>query len=67
MVYSSPIKIYDKEGNAVVVTSYEHVVILVGYDETTITYMNNGFFYSVPTEVFLTSWSVLGNMVVIYD
>lgn len=67
MVYSSPIKIYDKEGNAVVVAPYEHVVILVGYDETTITYMNNGFFYSVPTEVFLTSWSVLGNMAVIYD
>ena len=67
MVYSSPIKIYDKEGNAVVVAPYEHVVILVGYDETTITYMNNGFFYSVPTEVFLTSWSVLDNMAVIYD
>jgi len=24
-----------------------------GYDETTITYMNNGFFYSVPIDVFL--------------
>ncbi len=67
MVYSSPVKVYDKEGTAVMVAPYEHVVILVGYDETTITYINNGFFYSVPTDVFLTSWGVLGNMAVIHD
>ncbi|HOU00333.1 MAG TPA: C39 family peptidase [Anaerolineaceae bacterium] len=67
MVYSDPVKYIDKQGNAVTVAPYEHVVILVGYDETTITYMNNGFFYSVPTEVFLTSWGVLGNMAVIHD
>ena len=67
MVYSDPVKYIDKQGNAVTVAPYEHVVILVGYDETTITYMNNGFFYSVPTDVFLTSWGVLGNMAVIHD
>ncbi len=67
MVYSSPVKIYDQEGNAVVVAPYEHVVILIGYDETNITYMNNGNFFTVPIDVFLTSWGVLGNMAVIYD
>lgn len=67
MVYSDLVKYIDKQGNAVTVAPYEHVVILVGYDETTITYMNNGFFYSVPTDVFLTSWGVLGNMAVIHD
>lgn len=67
MVYSDPVKYIDKQGNAVTVAPYEHVVILVGYDETTITYMNNGFFYSVPIDVFLTSWGVLGNMAVIHD
>lgn len=67
MVYSSPVKIYDKEGNAVIVAPHEHVVILTGYDETSITYMNNGLLFSVPTEVFLNSWGVLGNMAVIYD
>ena len=67
MVYSSPVKIYDKEGNAIIVAPYEHVVILVGYDETSITYMNNGLLFSVPTEVFLNSWGVLGNMAIIYD
>jgi uncharacterized protein YvpB len=67
MVYSSPVKVFDKEGNAVIVAPYEHVVILTGYDETNITYMNNGNFYAVPIDVFLTSWGVLGNMAVIYD
>ena len=67
MVYSYPFKYVDQAGNSVTVARYEHVVILIGYDETTITYMNNGFLYSVPTEVFLTSWGVLGNMAVIHD
>jgi uncharacterized protein YvpB len=67
MVYSYPLKYVDQAGNSVTVARYEHVVILIGYDETTITYMNNGFLYSVPTEVFLTSWGVLGNMAVIHD
>ena len=67
MVYSYPLKYVDQAGNAVTVAPFEHVVILVGYDDTSITYMNNGFFYSIPTDVFLTSWSVLGNMAVIHD
>jgi len=67
MVYSSPVKIYDQEGNGVIVAPHEHVVILIGYDETNITYMNNGNFFTVPIDVFLTSWGVLGNMAVIYE
>lgn len=67
MVYSYPVKYFDKEGNAVTVAPYEHVVILTGYDEMSITYLNNGLFYSVPIDVFLNSWGVLGNMAVIYD
>lgn len=67
MVYSSPIKVFDRQGNAVIVAPYEHVVILTGYDETNITYMNNGNFFTVPIDVFLTSWGVLGNMAVIYE
>ena len=67
MVYSEPVVYVDQAGNSVVVAPHEHVVILVGYDETSITYMNNGKFYAVPTDVFLTSWGVLGNMAVIYD
>lgn len=67
MVYSEPYIYIDQAGNAVTVAPFEHVVILTGYDDSNIFYMNNGKFFSVPTQVFLTSWSVLGNMAVIYD
>lgn len=67
MVYSEPVIYIDKAGNGVTVAPNEHVVILTGYDESSITYMNNGRFYAVPTDVFLTSWGVLGNMAVIYE
>jgi len=43
------------------------VVILTGYNPTHLRYMNNGKFFDVPIDVFLTSWGVLGNMAVIYD
>jgi uncharacterized protein YvpB len=55
----------DRLGNQVVVAAYEHVVIVTGYSETHIRYMNNGKFYETPTKVFLNSWGVLGNMVVV--
>jgi len=54
----------DKEGNTVTVAAFEHVVILTGYDQETIRYMNNGKFYDIPVENFENTWSVLGNMVV---
>jgi uncharacterized protein YvpB len=55
----------DKKGNQVTVAAYEHVVILTGYNEDHIRYMTNGRFYETPNEVFLNSWGVLGNMVVV--
>jgi len=59
----------DEEGDFAVVARYEHVVIVTGYDDTagTLRYMNNGRFYSVPQETFLDSWSVLENMVIVYE
>jgi uncharacterized protein YvpB len=69
MVYSEPTTYVDPEGRSVVVAPYEHVVILTGYDASadTIRFMSNGVVYDVPTQTFLTSWGVLGNMAVIYD
>ncbi len=55
----------DKQGNKVIVAAYEHVVIVTGYDDSHIRYMNNGRFYDTPTKVFLNSWAVLGNMAVV--
>ncbi|MCJ7623967.1 MAG: C39 family peptidase [Anaerolineaceae bacterium] len=60
-----PYEYTDSKGNTSIVAAYEHVVIVTGYSDETIRYMNNGKFYDTPTEVFLNSWSVLGKMVVI--
>ena len=59
-----PYEYIDKEGNAVTVAAYEHVVILTGYNEETVRYMSNGKFYDIPYENFENTWSVLENMVV---
>lgn len=62
-----PAEYTDKLGNKTIVAAYEHVVILTGYDQDSIRYMNNGKFYEVPNEVFLNSWGVLGNMAVMHE
>ena len=69
MVWSPSVEYVDSEGRTAVVAPYEHAVILTGYDITadTIRFMSNGKFYDVPTETFLTSWAVLGNMAVIHE
>lgn len=60
-----PYEYTDKEGRTVTVAAYEHVVIVTGYNEEKIRYMTNGKFFETPKEVFLNSWGVLGNMVVV--
>ncbi len=67
MEYSEPVHYIDSQGRESLVAPYEHVVILTGYSEESIRYMTNGAFYDVPTQVFLTSWGVLGNMAVIHE
>jgi uncharacterized protein YvpB len=62
-----PYEYTDLQGNKVIVAAYEHVVIVTGYSETCIRYMNNGNFYETPNEVFLNSWGILGNMVVVSE
>ncbi len=66
MVGGVPAEYIDKEGNKTLVAAYEHVVILTGYDQDSIRYVNNGRFFEVPNEVFLNSWGVLGNMAVFH-
>jgi len=62
-----PAEYTDSQGNTTIVAAYEHVVILTGYNQDSIRYMNNGKFYEVPNDVFLNSWGVLGNMAVMYE
>jgi uncharacterized protein YvpB len=64
MVGGVPFEYTDKQGRKVTVAAYEHVVIVTGYTQESIRYMNNGKFYDIPTRYFENSWKILGNMVV---
>lgn len=64
VVWGEPYEYTDEQGDTTTVAAFEHVVIVTGYSSDTIRYMNNGKFYDIPTEYFLNSWRVLGNMVV---
>lgn len=67
METSTAVKYTDSKGRTTLVAPYEHVVILTGYNQDSIRYMTNGRFYDIPTDVFLNSWGVLGNMAVIHE
>lgn len=62
-----PYEYTDSKGNKTIVAAYEHVVIVTGYNATHIRYMTNGRFIDTPAEVFLNSWGVLGNMVLVEE
>jgi uncharacterized protein YvpB len=66
MIGGVPAEYTDSQGNTTIVAAYEHVVILTGYDEDSVRYVNNGRFFEVPNKVFLNSWGVLGNMAVFH-
>lgn len=54
-------------GNQVNVAYYEHSMILIGYDQTTVTVVDPLFGYTkiFPVESFLKSWAVLEHMAVV--
>jgi uncharacterized protein YvpB len=60
-----PAQYTDSKGRTTIVAAYEHVVIVTGYSQDRIRYMNEGMFFEVPTKVFLNSWGILGSMVVV--
>jgi uncharacterized protein YvpB len=64
MVGGIPHEYTDSQGNTAIVAAYEHVVIVIGYNEYYIRYLNNGWMYEIPIEYFENSWGVLENMVV---
>jgi uncharacterized protein YvpB len=69
VVGGRPTEYTDSEGDTVIVAAYEHVIIVTGYNEQTgrVRYLNNGNFYEVPEDVFLNSWGILENMVVVHE
>ena len=54
------------EGELSIVSRYEHTVVLTGYTQDTVTYLNGGTIYQKNLKQFLESWSALGNMAVFY-
>lgn len=53
------------DGETLIVARYEHTVIITGYSPDSVTVIDNNLNYRVPLEQFLSSWGVLGNMVVV--
>lgn len=60
-----PTEYIDQQGNKTIVAAYEHVIIVIGYTSDRIRYYSSGKMYETPTEVFLNSWAVLGNMAIV--
>jgi len=52
-------------GVMVTVARYEHTVIVTGYTQDSVIVLDGARHYSRPLEVFLASWGVLGNMVIV--
>lgn len=62
--YSRPVEYTSSDGQTTIVAAYEHTVLLIGYDEKSATFADNGMVYTRPLEQFLSSWGVLQNMAV---
>ena len=56
---------HPSEGNTTVVARYEHTVVVTGYSQNTVSYLNGGNIYKISLKQFLESWSALGNMAII--
>jgi uncharacterized protein YvpB len=59
-----PVYYKASDDHITVVAPYEHTVIVTGYSESSIYYLNGGNIYSKSVEQFLDSWSVMGNMAI---
>ncbi len=54
------------DGETTSVAGYQHTVIVIGYDQSTITILDGAMVYQRPIDKFLSSWKTLGNQAVIY-
>jgi uncharacterized protein YvpB len=60
----TPVEYTASSGNTTIVASLEHTVIVIGYDEQSVTVLDGAVTYQRSIDQFLSSWSVLGNMAV---
>jgi LysM repeat protein len=64
----TPIEYTDSQGRKAIVAHYEHTMMLIGYDASTVWVVDayDGLTKAFPVSSFLTSWAVLRNMAVYY-
>lgn len=61
-----PVAYTASDGQTTTVARYEHTVLLIGYTDTRAVVVDGENTYSRPQETFLQSWSVLGNMAILW-
>jgi uncharacterized protein YvpB len=59
-----PVMYTPSDGLDTVVARYEHTVVVTGYSENRVYFLNGATIYSKPIHEFLDSWSALGNMAI---
>lgn len=59
-----PVYYIPSDGLATIVARYEHTVVVTGYSENYVYYLNGDTIYTRPVWQFLDSWSALGNMAI---
>jgi uncharacterized protein YvpB len=62
-----PVEYITPDGETVIVASFEHTVILTGYDEYSVSVIDGDLVYQRPLNEFLASWGVLQNMAITVD
>jgi uncharacterized protein YvpB len=63
----TPIPYTSSDGNQTTVARFEHTVIVIGYDQRTVTVLDGNWVYSRQIQDFKRSWKVLGNMAIIWS
>jgi uncharacterized protein YvpB len=61
-----PVTYSAEDGQTVTVARYEHTVIFTGYSATRVIVVDGENIYAQPVTTFLRSWSVLGNMAILW-
>ena len=64
IVNGAPVYYTPDDGLHTVVARYEHTVIVTGYTQSNVYYLNGDTIYSKSVSQFLDSWSALGNMAI---
>lgn len=59
-----PIYYTPSDGLTTIVARYEHTVIVIGYSNSNVYYLNGDTTYTTSITQFLDSWSALGNMAI---